>query len=82
MTADHNELIAKLEAENKALLNLLARAPIPCVYCGLPAERMNECARGFPGCGRADDFVLTDEEMAGASIDRGGDAGFDVEAQA
>lgn len=50
--------IDELKAENDRLRHLLASSAAPCPYCGLPSDRMNECAHGFPGCGRADDLAL------------------------
>lgn len=50
--------IDQLKAENDRLRHLLASSDAPCPYCGLPSDRMNECAHGFPGCGRADDLAL------------------------
>lgn len=50
--------VREVVAENDRLRHMLAKTNAPCVYCGLPAERMNECASGFPGCGRADDLMI------------------------
>lgn len=56
------ELLVKkvndLEAENDRLRRLLAESPADCPYCKLPADRMGECAYGFPGCARADDMCI------------------------
>jgi len=45
------------EAENDKLRLLLAASKADCAYCGLPSDRMAECASGFPGCARADDMI-------------------------
>lgn len=47
--------IKELETENNRLRAMLAKAPTPCVYCGI--EDMTRCERGFPGCSRADDLL-------------------------
>jgi len=52
LIAEHRALLA----ENTALRSALANSPGACVYCQLPANEMNRCAFGFPGCGRADDM--------------------------
>lgn len=52
LIAEHRALLA----ENAALRSALANSPGACVYCQLPANEMNRCASGFPGCGRADDM--------------------------
>ena len=44
----------QLTAENSKLRGILARADVPCIYCGL--ADMSQCARGFPGCARMDDI--------------------------
>lgn len=49
--------LAELEKENDKLRDIIARADIPCVYCGLPKDQMAKCVHGFPGCGRADDLI-------------------------
>ena len=46
-----------LQRENDILRAMIAKGPMDCVYCGLPAADMNKCASGFPGCGRADDMM-------------------------
>ena len=46
-----------LQRENDTLRAMIAKGPMDCVYCGLPAADMNKCASGFPGCGRADDMM-------------------------
>ena len=51
----------ELYAENAELRFQLANSPLPCVYCKLPADDMAQCARGFPGCGRADDLLNAPE---------------------
>jgi hypothetical protein len=55
--AEKDARIAELEAENGRFRGLLANSDANCLYCGLPATKMAECARGFPGCGRADDWL-------------------------
>ena len=50
--------LQQLRAENDRLRRLLAESPADCPYCKLPAERMSECAHGFPGCSRLDDMML------------------------
>lgn len=49
--------LARLRAENDKLRKLLADAPIPCIYCGLPRHDLARCSSGFPGCARADDMM-------------------------
>ena len=48
----------KLRDENDHLRALLAWGTDPCIYCGLSAETMGQCVRGFPGCARADDMQV------------------------
>ena len=43
------------ERENNVLRKKLADGSDPCVYCGLPANKIEYCERGFPGCARMDD---------------------------
>jgi hypothetical protein len=50
--------LVEMERENTTLRNLLARSNADCPYCGLPAEDINRCVHGFPGCGRADDMLI------------------------
>jgi hypothetical protein len=45
--------------ENNKLRALLAKGQGDCAYCTLSAERIAECALGFPGCHRMDDMVNT-----------------------
>lgn len=52
--------INRLRAENSAMRTVLAKSPIPCVYCGL--DDMSRCERGFPGCARADDIICGEDE--------------------
>lgn len=61
-----NEILKKAEAElarvkkeNDTLRGLLGNSAKDCVYCGLPAAEQGKCARGFPGCARADDQILS-----------------------
>jgi len=46
-----------LQQENDTLRAIIAKGPMDCVYCGLPATDMSKCASGFPGCARADDML-------------------------
>jgi hypothetical protein len=55
----------ELEAENNTLRGLLGNSAHPCTYCGLPAADQAKCARGFPGCARADDQMLSAHFAAG-----------------
>lgn len=50
----------ELIAENNAIKNLLAKCSTTCIYCGL--EDMSKCARGFPGCAKADDIMCGEDE--------------------
>ena len=50
-----------MQRENR-LRHRIAIGSGACLYCNLPADRMNECASGFPGCGRADDMVALPED--------------------
>lgn len=45
--------------ENNYLKGILATQNRPCIYCGL--KDMSKCARGFPGCSRADDLFIGEE---------------------
>ena len=59
-TARADAAVAEVKAlreENDTLRGIVATSALDCVYCGLPASRMAECASGFPGCGRADDIA-------------------------
>lgn len=51
--------IADLARENDRLCALLGSSAKDCMYCGLPATEQAKCARGFPGCARADDQMLS-----------------------
>lgn len=62
--------IERLRSENERLRAALAMSELPCVYCTLPAERMAECANGFPGCARADDAVGCPNLGAAIELDR------------
>ncbi|MDE2106855.1 MAG: hypothetical protein KGL39_57095 [Patescibacteria group bacterium] len=58
------ERAQKAEAENSCLHTVVAKANIPCVYCGL--DNMALCKSGFPGCAKADDIICgEDEHMRG-----------------
>jgi hypothetical protein len=48
----------QLTAENSKLRAILARADVPCIYCGI--TDMSQCTRGFPGCARMDDLQHDD----------------------
>lgn len=54
------ELVAGVKAENSTLRTIVAKAKIPCVYCGL--DNMAKCVHGFPGCARADDIMCGEDE--------------------
>jgi hypothetical protein len=56
--------VAELRKDNDQLRSFIAKSPLPCPYCGLAAEDMSRCASGFPGCGRADDLLASEEEPA------------------
>lgn len=56
---DLRKRLAEVEAENATLRGLLGNSAKPCPYCGLAAEDQAKCARGFPGCARADDQMLS-----------------------
>lgn len=58
LAGDAETELQRLRAENDRLRRLLAESPADCPYCKLPADRMGECAYGFPGCARADDMCL------------------------
>lgn len=49
-----------LGRENNTIKMILAKQAIPCLYCGL--EDMSKCAKGFPGCAKADDLICGEEE--------------------
>lgn len=51
--------VERLRAENDTLRGLLGNSAKDCVYCGLPAAEQAKCKHGFPGCGRADDQMLS-----------------------
>lgn len=51
--------IERLREENNTLRGLLGNSAKPCPYCGLAAEDQSKCDRGFPGCARADDQMLS-----------------------
>lgn len=52
--------IARLRKENDYLRGLVVALPIPCTHCGL--ANMAQCARGFPGCAKADDLMCALDE--------------------
>jgi hypothetical protein len=60
--------LERFRKENDILRGIVANAKIPCVYCGL--ENMAECKLGFPGCAKADDMMIGDEETARRLISR------------
>ena len=49
-----------LKRENNVLRALAAHGQADCPYCGLPAADISKCARGFPGCSRADDMMAAE----------------------
>ena len=51
---------AELRAVNDILLGIVAKAKIPCVYCGM--DDISRCERGFPGCAQADDLMAGQDE--------------------
>jgi hypothetical protein len=59
-----SQRVTDLETENCQLRGIIARAKLPCIYCGL--TDMAQCSFGFPGCGRMDDIMmtLTEDEMS------------------
>jgi hypothetical protein len=59
--ADGKGELERFRKENDYLRGVVANAKIPCVYCGL--ENMAECRYGFPGCSKADDMILGDDEV-------------------
>lgn len=68
--ADALEENARLMAENDTLRGLLGNSALPCPYCGLAAEDQSKCARGFPGCARADDQMLSKHFADGYRAER------------
>jgi hypothetical protein len=59
----------ELKAENDAMRAIIANSPaIPCIYCG--AGTMARCPRGFPGCGQADDLMVSGDEAMKRSLDQ------------
>jgi DNA repair exonuclease SbcCD ATPase subunit len=54
-----DERLQEAQKENDQLRSLLSTSKADCAYCGLPANRMAECASGFPGCARADDMLCS-----------------------
>lgn len=59
MSEEEAKTLKELGEENDRLRALLGNSALPCVYCGLPADQQSECARGFPGCARGDDQMLS-----------------------
>ena len=51
--------VERIKKENDTLRGLLGNSAKPCPYCGLAAEDQAKCPRGFPGCSRADDQMLS-----------------------
>lgn len=68
--ADALEENARLRADNDTLRGLLGNSALPCPYCGLAAEDQSKCARGFPGCARADDQMLSKHFADGYRAER------------
>ena len=50
------ELFEKLSKENITLKFIIANTNLPCIYCGLPREKMNECKVEHDECGRLNDL--------------------------
>jgi hypothetical protein len=59
MTPEEQSELERLRKENDILRGLIADSNMECIYCGLPKAEMAKCPSGFPGCGRADDMLLT-----------------------
>lgn len=64
------KLYQQVEAENNVLRGLLGNSAKPCPYCGLAAEDQAKCAKGFPGCDRADDQQLSKHFADGYRADQ------------
>lgn len=60
--------VERLTKENDWLRAYTAQSAKACVYCGLGADEMGKCERGFPGCARADDQMLCRE--VGVAMER------------
>ena len=58
----------RLRAGNTMLRALLPKMGAPCIHCGL--TEMAKCAHGFPGCAKADDLLVGEEEGWKAAIER------------
>lgn len=54
--------LTDLRRENSILRGLLPRLGAACPYCGL--TDMSKCVLGFPGCGYADDLMVSGDEHA------------------
>lgn len=52
-----DKTIQDLQRENDILRAIIAKGPMDCIYCGLPAKDIAKCQSGFPGCGRGDDMM-------------------------
>jgi len=59
MTPEELSELERLRKENDIMRGLIAESNMDCIYCGLPKADMVKCPSGFPGCGRADDMLLT-----------------------
>jgi hypothetical protein len=57
--------LASTRKENDTFRGLLGNSSKPCTYCGLAAADQAKCTRGFPGCARADDQLLSEHFAAG-----------------
>ena len=68
MLASQAAEVARLTKENDWLRAYTGQSAKACVYCGLGADEMGKCERGFPGCARADDQMLCRE--VGVAIER------------
>lgn len=68
MLASQAAEVARLTKENDWLRAYTGQSAKACVYCGLGADEMGKCERGFPGCARADDQMLCRE--VGVALER------------
>jgi hypothetical protein len=58
LAGEIGKLIKALRDENDKLRYALSKGQDDCIYCGLAKGDMGKCKSGFPGCARADDFLL------------------------